>query len=311
MFQSSGKICAVINPVSGVGSKDKIREMLVSRGVEVEILTTEYAGHASVLTRKAVDEGVQCVIAVGGDGTVNEVACSLLNTDVTLGIIPKGSGNGLARELCIPFDVRKALDVIFDAHITVIDACKANEHPFFCTCGLGFDATVSEVFAKAKRRGSLTYLKNIVTEYLNYKPAVYELSIGNQTIREKAFLIACANASQYGNNAYIAPHADICDGQMDVIMLAPFTYFDVGPLAFQLFTKTINLNSKIKTFCTSEAIITREHEGFMHIDGEPVSAGREIIVSIIPKALKVATPAVIPFAHNAIQRFNDIFGFFE
>ncbi|MDR1525221.1 MAG: diacylglycerol kinase family lipid kinase [Tannerella sp.] len=309
------KIHAIINPVSGVGSKDKIPEMIASccleKGISMHIEYTEYAGHAGELTLKALDSNADCVIAAGGDGTVNEIARNLLNTDVMLGIIPKGSGNGLARDLNIPMDTKSAVDVIFSGHTTMIDACKANERLFFCTCGVGFDAAVSKEFAKEKHRGSLTYVKDIVENYLNYKPEIYELNINNQTIREKAFLIACANASQYGNNAFIAPNADINDGKIDITILSPFNALDIGPLALQLFTKTIDKNSKIKTIRATEAQIVRQKAGVMHIDGEPVMEPEEINISVINSAIHVFTPASISFVEDMQRRFNEVFRFFE
>jgi YegS/Rv2252/BmrU family lipid kinase len=289
-----------------------IASRCAEEGVEVEFAFTEYGGHAAVLTRTAVAQGYDSIIAVGGDGTVNEVAKNLLNSDVALGIIPKGSGNGLARELDIPMDVRRAVDVVFSEHASVIDACSANEHIFFCTCGFGFDAAISADFALQKRRGSLTYLRNIVEEYLSYKPEVYELQIeGLETIKEKAFLITCANASQYGNNAFIAPHADISDGRMDVTILSPFTALDIGPLAFQLFTRTIDMNSKIRSYRVPQARIIRQSEGVMHVDGEPVMAGQEVRLSVIGKALKVYTPENPSFVRDMQRRYDEFLRFFE
>ena len=315
MERSIKKIVAIINPISGVGSKDKIPNAIATRckekGIVLDIAFTDYAGHASKLTQQAVDEQVDCVIAVGGDGTVNEVARKLLHSNVVLGIIPKGSGNGLARELRIPMDTRSAIDVVFSNHISVIDACKANDHIFFCTCGVGFDALVSAEFAKEKRRGSLTYLKDIVESYLDYKPEKYELHINDNTIREEAFLITCANASQYGNNAYIAPGANISDGQMDITILSTFNALDIGPLAIQLFTKTIDKNSKIKTFRTKTARIVRQQAGFMHTDGDPVMTLKDIDLSVISSAIHVFTPSTISFAENVQRRMNEVFNFFE
>ena len=303
-------ITAIINPISGVGSKDKIPRVIASRcerkNIALQIAFTKYAGHAAELTRKAIEEQADCVIAVGGDGTINEVARNLLNTDVVLGIIPCGSGNGLARELHIPMIVRNAADVIFSNNITTIDACKANDNIFFCTCGVGFDAAVSVEFAKAKRRGSLTYLKEIVESYLSYKPEKYELHVNHNTIREEAFLITCANASQYGNNAFIAPGADISDGQMDITILSTFNTFDIGPLTVQLFTKTIDKNSKIKTYRTKEARIVRQQAGIMHIDGDPVMTSKDIELSVISSALHVFTPENITFAETVQRQFNEI-----
>ncbi|MDR0395500.1 MAG: diacylglycerol kinase family lipid kinase [Tannerella sp.] len=309
------KLFVIINPISGAGSKEKIPDLIASlcreRGVAMQVLKTEYAGHAKELTLNAMSRGADCVIAVGGDGTVNEVAQNLLYSDVTLGIIPKGSGNGLARELNIPMDAKGAVEVIFSGHTSVIDACKANERIFFCTCGVGFDATVSREFAKEKRRGSLTYIKDVMESYLDYQPEVYELHINNHTLKEKAFLITCANASQYGNNAFIAPNADIRDGQIDITILSPFNALDMGPLAIQLFTKTIGKNSKIKTLQAKEAQIIRRKAGVMHIDGEPVMGPEEINISVIKSALKVFTPENKTFVADVQRRINDFFQFFE
>lgn len=289
-----------------------IERMCTVGSCPLEISFTEYPGHASELTRQALDNGASCIIAVGGDGTVNEIARSMLHSDAVLGIVPKGSGNGLARELHIPMDAKRALDLISKGHVSRIDCCKANGRIFFCTCGVGFDAAVSQKFANEKRRGSLTYIKNTVEEYLSYEPEPYELLIDDRTIKEKAFLVACGNASQYGNNAFIAPHANIQDGQMDITILSPFTPLDIAPLAIQLFTKQIDRNSKIKTFKGKEVVIIRQKPGVMHLDGEPVlMADSRIEISIIPKALNVLTPEVISFSKEVQNLFGEVTRFFD
>ncbi|WP_459189326.1 diacylglycerol/lipid kinase family protein [Parabacteroides sp. APC149_11_2_Y6] len=306
---------AIINPISGVGSKRKIPKMIENAfrdcGCNLEISFTEYPGHASELTKLAVDQGANCIIAVGGDGTVNEIARAMIHSNAVLGIIPKGSGNGLARELHIPIDARRALDLIVKGHKTTIDCCKANGRIFFCTCGVGFDAAVSQKFAGEKRRGSLTYIKNTVEEYLSYKPEPYELLVDNQTIKEKAFLVACGNASQYGNNAFIAPHANIQDGKMDITILSPFTPLDIAPLAIQLFTKQIDRNSKIKTFKGQSVTIIRQKPGVMHLDGEPIMADSKIEISIIPKSLNVFTPETVSFTEEVHNLFGEVSRFFD
>lgn len=306
---------AIINPVSGVGSKRKIPAMIedacAKNGCSLEISFTEYAGHASELTRQALDKGANVILAVGGDGTINEVAQSMLYSEAALGIIPKGSGNGLARELHIPMDAKKALDVIIKGNITTIDGCKANDRIFFCTCGVGFDAAVSQKFANEKHRGSLTYIKNTIEEYLSYKPQTYELLADNQSICEKAFLVAVANASQYGNNAFIAPHANISDGKMDLTILSPFTPLDIAPLAIQLFTKQIDQNSKIKSIQAENVSIIRQKPGVMHLDGEPVMVDSRIDISVIPQSLKVFTPEEVSFTEEVYNLFGQVTRFFD
>lgn len=288
-----------------------IEQLCSKENCSLDISFTEYAGHASELTRKALADGATCIIAVGGDGTVNEIARAMIHSNAVLGIVPKGSGNGLARELHIPMDAKRALDLIAKQHISTIDCCKANGRIFFCTCGVGFDAAVSQKFANEKRRGSLTYIKNTIEEYLSYKPEPYELLVDNQTIKEKAFLVACGNASQYGNNAFIAPHANIQDGQMDITILSPFTPLDIAPLAIQLFTKQIDRNSKIKTLKGKEVVIIRQKPGVMHLDGEPVMAESRIEISMIPRSLRVFTPEVVSFSKEVQHLFGEVSRFFD
>ena len=293
MSERDIKVQAIINPISGVGSKRKIPKMIEGicskKNCSLNISFTEYAGHASELTRQAIEEGAEYILAVGGDGTVNEIARAMIHSNAILGIIPKGSGNGLARELHIPMDVKRAIDLIAKGHVTTIDCCRANGQVFFCTCGVGFDAAVSQ----------------------SYKPEPYELVVDNQTIKEKAFLVACANASQYGNNAFIAPHANIQDGRMDVTILSPFMPLDIAPLAIQLFTKQIDRNSKIKTMKAQQVTIIRQHPGVMHLDGEPIMADRRIDITVEPKALHVLTPEVVSFTKEVHNLFDEVTRFFD
>ncbi|MDR2499016.1 MAG: diacylglycerol kinase family lipid kinase [Tannerellaceae bacterium] len=306
---------AIINPISGLGSKRNIpgmiERMCASTGWLPSIAFSEYAGHAREITRQAIERGVGIIIAVGGDGTVNEVATSMVHSNAILGIIPRGSGNGLARDLHIPMDTHKALKLIAKGHVTTIDGCRANEHIFFTTCGLGFDAAVSQKFAAEKHRGSLTYVRRTISEYLYYKPEVYELHFGSEAVKETAFLVACANASQYGNNAFIAPHASVSDGKLDVTILAPFTPLEIPSLSFQLFTKTIERNSKIKTFQVTELCISRQNQGLIHLDGDPVMAGREIHISVVPQALKVFAPDNITSRNESQNLFERLSSFFN
>lgn len=310
------KVQAIINPISGVGSKRKIPKMIENLYKDeyflLTISFTEYPGHASELARKAIEEGINIILAVGGDGTINEIARAMLNSDAVLGIIPKGSGNGLARELHIPMDTKGALEVIRKGRVSIIDSCMANDRIFFCTCGVGFDAAVSLKFANEKHRGSLTYIKNTIEEYLSYKPEAYELLVDDdQTIKEKAFLVACANASQYGNNAFIAPHADIQDGKMDLTILTPFTPLDIPPLAIQLFTKQLDRSSKIRSMKARELTIIRQESGVMHLDGEPVMADKRIHIKVMPQTLKVFIPEKVSFTEEVYNLFGQVTRFFD
>lgn len=287
-------IAFIINPISGTQGKEQIvkwlDEKLDKEKYVQEILYTERAGHAVEIAAQKAKENAYAVVAIGGDGTINEIARSLAHTDTALGIIPCGSGNGLARHLQIPMDPKGAIDVINDGLVDIIDYGKINNVPFFCTCGVGFDAFVSLKFAQAGKRGPLTYLEKTLLESLKYRPETYELEMDGSTSRYKAFLIACGNASQYGNNAYITPQATLNDGLLDVTILEPFNVFDVPSLAFQLFNKTIDQNSRIKTFRCRSLQIHRKTPGVAHFDGDPTMMGENIDVEIVKNGLQVIVP---------------------
>lgn len=285
------KIIFVVNPISGTQGKKAILKWIderIDRSIyDYSIVRTEYAGHASIIAKEAARDGIDIVVAIGGDGTINEIGRSLVHTNTALGIIPCGSGNGLARHLHIPMDPKAAIEIINQGDKCCIDYGKINNIPFFCTCGVGFDAFVSLKFADSGKRGLLTYLENTLHESLVYQPETYEIENEEGTMKYKAFLIACGNASQYGNNAYITPQASLTDGLMDITIMEPFTVLDVPSLSFQLFNKTIDQNSRIKTMRAKKIKIHRTKEGVLHFDGDPLMAGKELEVEIIPKGLHV------------------------
>ncbi|MBD8389248.1 diacylglycerol kinase family protein [Dysgonomonas sp. BGC7] len=298
MKDKKKKIYVIINPKSGTSSKQnlphKIAEGLDAHKFDVHMFITGYAGHGSEIAQQAIKDKVDYVIAAGGDGTVNEVARTLVGSDTTLGIIPMGSGNGLGRDLNIPIDVKKALTVIEEENIISIDYGKVNDRIFFCTCGVGFDAEVAAKSSGKKNRGSFMYLKNMLETFFKQELQTYEITCPEGTIKDKAFVVTCANASQYGYNAHIAPHADIQDGMMNVAILKPLSILDVPQTSIQLFTKKIDESNKMIELITNEVTIKRERAGLMHIDGDPVEMGKEINVKIIPRGLKVLVPKEAP-----------------
>ena len=285
------RIVFVVNPISGTQGKKAILKWIDERLdqsiYDYSIVKTEYAGHATQIAANAVQEKVDVVVEIGGDGTINEIARSLVHTNTALGIIPCGSGNGLARHLRIPMEPKAAIDVLNRGHELCIDYGKINNIPFFCTCGVGFDAFISLKFADSGKRGLLTYLENTLHESLTYQPETYEIENEEGTMKYKAWLIACGNASQYGNDAYIAPQASLTDGLMDVTIMEPFTVLDVPSLSFQLFNKTIDQNSRVKTMRAKKIKIHRVNDGVMHFDGDPLMAGKELEVEIVPAGLRV------------------------
>lgn len=306
------KIVFIVNPISGTSDKrhiiDLIPEYLDSRRFDWTICWTKQKGHAAEYADEAIRQGVKIVVAVGGDGTVNEVARRLVHTETALGIIPCGSGNGLARHLYIPMNPDGALQVLSDCHIEQLDYGMIDQEPFFCTCGVGFDAFISERFAKSNRRGLLTYIENTLKEGLKYKPDTYEITIDGERQVYKAFLIACANASQYGNNVYIAPNASMSDGLMDVTLMEPFTMLEAPQIAIQLFNKTIISNSRIRTFRCRHLHIKRSSPGVIHFDGDPKEAGEELDVRLVPKGIRmVVNTNEQPYLPPLLRTFSDLY----
>lgn len=263
---------------------------------DYEIINTQHKGHATEIAREYAARRYDAVIAVGGDGTVNEVGCGLIGSDTALGIIPCGSGNGLARHLGIPIDPFKAVKWLDKSIFTDIDYGTMNGQPFFCTCGVGFDAKVSDSFSKAGTRGVLTYLESIMKEIATYHNETYKLSFDDSSETFEAFFITCANADQWGNNAFIAPTASLQDGLLDVIAAHPFNVVDAPLIAFQLFNRQIDKNPKVSVRKCNGVTITRQKEGPAHYDGDPVIMGREIRIEIVPSGLKV----LIPDKHRGI-----------
>lgn len=312
------RIIFIMNPISGTVKKSGIPEIIENvldkEKYDFSITETQYSGHASEIAQRAKDDGVDVAVAVGGDGTVNEVARGIIHSDTALGIIPCGSGNGLARHLMLPMEIHKSIEIINARHVSDLDYGLINNIPFFCTCGMGFDAFISMKFAESGKRGPVSYLENILREGLKYRPETYEIEDENGTENHKAFLISCANASQYGNNAYIAPQASMSDGLLDVIIMEPFDILEAPQISIEMFNKTLDKNAKIKTFKTKHIHIHREKEGYIHYDGEPVMTDADIDVSVVNKGIKII---VNPYADktkrmpNMVQNafsvfFNDI-----
>lgn len=313
------KIIFIINPISGTVSKAKIPSY-VKAGIDTkkfdyQFVNTEYAGHASLIAKQATEEKVDIVVAVGGDGTINEVGRSLINTKTAMAIIPCGSGNGLARHLCLPMNVKKCIDIINQCDIKSLDYGVINNHPFFCTCGMGFDAFISMQFAKAGKRGALTYVQKVLEVGLSYKPEVYEIETNGATLKHKAFLISAANASQYGNNAYIAPQATMSDGLLDITLIEPFGVVDAAKVAIEMFNKTLDKNDKVKTFKCSHVHIHRQKPGVIHFDGDPIESSQDVDISIVPKGIRVVMNPTFNIedmkpnvAQTALSEFFSSFG---
>lgn len=294
VMDSKQRICFIVNPISGTSGKrtviNQIYKYLDTERFDYEVLYTEYSGHATELAKQAVDAGVDVVCAIGGDGTVNEVGTALVHTDTALAIIPVGSGNGLARHLQIPQDAIRAIKLINNTESKLIDYGLINQKPFFCTCGVGLDAFISQKFAESGKRGFLSYIENVLKHALSYNPEFYKLDVIDKEeshVEYKAALIACANASQYGNNVYIAPGALVTDGLLDVIIVEPYNMLEATQMGMQIMNGTLCNNSHVKKFQCKGLKITRKESGPVHFDGDPMTAGDTIEVKIVEKGLKV------------------------
>jgi len=287
------KICFIVNPISGVG-KQKVIEKMIDRHLdqalfEYKIVYTKAAKHATELAKQAVADNFSIVTAVGGDGSVNEIARGLIGTAAAMAIIPTGSGNGLARHLNIPLDLKKAMEVINNANETRIDTGQFNNETFINMAGVGFDAHIGWEFAKFGKRGLSSYIKVIMREFRKYQAQNFELIIDGKIYSKKAFLISFANGSQWGNNAYISPLADIADGYIDIAVLKDFSRIKIIAIAFRLFNKTVHQSSCLEIIKAKEVIV-KQPGVIAHIDGEPIEIGNTISIKVNPLSLKIIIP---------------------
>lgn len=271
--QKPNRIFLIINKFAGHKQGEKAVEMVIpllqKNGCLVEYAFTQYPGHATELASKASVAGFDLVVAVGGDGTVNEVAQGLIGTNTIMGIIPMGSGNGLARELGISMKMSKSALSLIAGTTVQIDVCRMNNQRFLCTSGIGFDAQIANKMSKASSRGFFRYIQLVVTESFTYKPLKIKMKIDGKPLNLSAFLITFANASQFGNNAYIAPAASMTDGLIDVIVVKPFSKIWLPVFGIGLFTKIIPHLPFVDSYKAKQIELEFADTSIFHFDGEP------------------------------------------
>jgi diacylglycerol kinase (ATP) len=241
------------------------------------------------IKNKILDGQYSHAVAVGGDGTVNEVANAIRGTEIVLGIIPAGSGNGLARTLGISMHVPQALKEMITSRSIMMDCGEVNGHAFFCTSGTGFDALIGERFAKSQRRGLMSYIRIVISELFKYRATNCTLVIEGKTLERRAFLITVANAGQYGNDFFIAPEASITDGNFQIVVLKPFNFFAAFAIAYKFISKNAHTSRYTETFVASKLKIIRSDPGPIHFDGEPGDEIPELEYQLVPRALRVVT----------------------
>ena len=297
MISSKPLILIVVNPISG--GRNKRRFIFMAR----KFFQDRYFVHWIFWKRPEQDivgdirkeitrYDYRYVVAAGGDGTVNQTAKALIGTEIPMGIIPLGSGNGLARHLGYRIRIREAMDVLCREKAISIDVAYINGQVFFCSSGTGFDAHIGHIFAGLNRRGPANYVKSVVVELGKYRSQSYIIYIDGVRHIVKAFLITVANAGQYGNNAWIAPRASLQDGLLDVTVLSPFNIVQAPDLAIKLFRKRIDKNHKVETFRGKSVIIETAGNGLIpvHYDGEPATMKGPLVFNINELALKVIVP---------------------
>jgi diacylglycerol kinase (ATP) len=284
------KALFIINPISGGKKKDDVPELikkhLDAAKFEAVVVCSDGPAHARQIAKEAANK-FDIIVAVGGDGTINEVASAIVCTDTILGIIPYGSGNGLARFLGISMNAPKAIQALNAGRIEVIDSATLNGQPFFNMAGMGFDAHISEVFARRKKRGFFTYLVSSIEEFNRYKPEAYHIEVDGNMYERKAFMLSFANSSQYGNNAHISPNASVQDGLLDVCIIKQFPFWRLLEMGIRMLTKTTAGTKYLEIIRGKHITIKRASPGPVHLDGEPQVTGIDTKIELTPNSLKV------------------------
>lgn len=284
----------IINPISGIGKQKNIEELIRKHAdnsiFDYQVKFTKGPGNGTELAKEAVTLGVNVVVAIGGDGTVNEIGQALVGSGTALGIIPTGSGNGLARHLKIPFSFVKAIDVINRCKIRKIDTATINDQVFLSIAGIGYDAFVAKKFASAPKRGFFTYFRIVSNEYPQYQPKKYILEVDGKIIRRKALFITFANSNQFGNNTSIDPNAKLDDGLIDVCIVRRIPLLLIPLYVPMLFTKTFHKTHYIEIIRAKQAVITRKKGKTIHLDGDPLKTGKVLEMKVNPLSLNIIVP---------------------
>ncbi len=287
----------IFNPKSGHNARnphllDHARQFIAKHGLNASVVLTEQPRHATALARHALDEGCGLIVAIGGDGTMNEVACALVGTDVILGLIPCGSGNGLGRHLGIPGPGKGAFQTLLSGEPRPIDTGLANGIPFFNAMGVGFDAEISHRFNRLAHRGLNAYARTAISAFFRFRPQVCTIRNGQTSLPTSAFIISIANSDQYGNDCFIAPGAQVDDGRLNVTVVKKVNLLNALPIAVRLFTRTIDGSPNVKRLVGAHFVIERTAPGLVHTDGETHQTEAFVDVSVRPRSLKIMVPAL-------------------
>lgn len=292
------KILFIVNPISGHHDKSNfpsIVEKLIDKDkYDYTITLTEYGGHAVELTKQAIENQYDIIVAVGGDGTINEVATTMIGASQTFAIVPYGSGNGLARHLHLPLKPDKVITEVINKGVkSKIDTAAMNGVPYISIAGVGFDAIIADFFAQDPHRGIKTYVKLVTKEYLHFQPKKYHLILdGKEKIDCEPFFISFANSNQFGSNAVVSPTASLNDGLLDVCIFKKPNMLQVPYVATRLLTKKIDRTHFVDIHKAQKIQVIRENDEIANIDGEAVMMPKDIIVEINPLSLNILLPNV-------------------
>ena len=288
------RILFIINRTAGQGEKHDLPRLIsfscAKAGLLPDLEFTRYGGHASELARQAVAEGYPRMVAVGGDGTVNEVAGSLMHTGILLGIVPTGSGNGLARHLRIPLQVDQALGLVQTGRTLYMDALPINDRFSFNVSGIGFDGLVAGAFGANGARGLRNYARIILREFPRFRNFRVTAEFEGQKVQDRVFIVAIANSSQFGSGAVVAPRASVCDGQADICLIRKPGWLQLPAFVFSMFTRQLDQSKLVQIFKTGSCHITMEGARASHLDGEPGPPLKEVNIKVEPACLKVMVP---------------------
>jgi YegS/Rv2252/BmrU family lipid kinase len=280
----------IVNPISGVRRKDDIPGLIhahLDHAVfDYEIRYTAHKGHAIDIAHEAVQQSIDVVCAVGGDGSVHEVGTALIGSQTRLAVIPIGSGNGLARHMLIPRDVRKAIECINELNDIQMDTVLVNDQPFLGVGGYGLDAIIAKKFDEDKKRGFLTYVKHVFKEFFKYNPMNISIDTNGQVKKMPVVLCTIANTSEFGNGFVVSPNSDATDGKIELFILKPFSVWGIPRIIYQFFMRRSDKSIYAEVISFEKAKISLS-KGIAHYDGEPVSVRKELNVQVVPKSLHI------------------------
>ncbi len=287
------RILFIVNPISGGKSKTALNKLINKyldlNSYEFELIETQHPKHAQEIVRSH-SRLYNVIVAVGGDGTINEVAQEICKTETVMAIVPMGSGNGLARHLGIPLRPEHAIQALNSAIPRKIDTAKLNNCFFTSVAGVGFDSEVAKGFANSSGRGFWNYLRVGTMSFFNYKEQVYSLHIDGKKIQRKAFMITIANSNQFGYNTKISPHANIQDGLLDVCILKKPPLWHIPILAYKIFNSKAHTSSFLEILQGKHITISPNPSGYANIDGEIMQVGDAVEIKTQAESLSILLP---------------------